>query len=260
MRTLYLLFLLLLCPVSGLKSDELFPPLRVGMELGYPPFEMICPKGQPCGISVDLAKALGESLHREVEIENISFVGLIPALNTGKVDLVLSSLTVTEQRKRVVDFSIPYATTGLCLLIHASSSLQDISQANDPSRVIVVKSGTSGEVYAAQRLNQATIRVLDKEAACVLEVIQGKADAFIYDQLAVYTHWKKNPFTTRAALEPFQKEQWAIAIKKDHELFLNQINLFLEKYRADGNFERLADKYLFEQKRAFKEMGIPFIL
>lgn len=210
---MYMIYLFLFCFWSlGLGATE--EPLRVGMELGYPPFEMMDPNGKPYGISVDLAEALGQSLQRETDIQNINFVGLIPALNTDRLDLVLSSLTVTEPRKRVVDFSTPYATTGLCLLISAPSPLQDISQANDSSRVIVVKSGTSGEAYAAQHLVNATIRVLDKEAACVSEVVQGKADAFIYDQLAVYTHWKKNPVTTRAALDPFQKEQWAIAIKK----------------------------------------------
>ena len=200
MRCLSIIFLLLCASVVATE-----PPLRVGMELSYPPFETICPAGQPCGISVDIAMALGRYLHRDTQVQNISFVGLIPSLLTNKVDLILSSLTITEEREKVVDFSIPYAMTGLCLLISTKSSLKDILQANEPSRVIVVKSGTSGEVYAARHLSKATVRVLDKEAMCVLEVVQGKADAFIYDQLAVYTHWKKHPTTTRANLEAFPK-------------------------------------------------------
>jgi polar amino acid transport system substrate-binding protein len=92
-----------------------------------------------------------------------------------------------------------------------------------------------------------------------LEVIQGKADAFIYDQLSVYTNWKKNPATTRANLHPFQKEYWAFGLKKDNQELLEQINEFIKKFRKEGGFDQLAEKYLPEQKKAFKEMGVPFV-
>lgn len=159
--------------------------LRAGMELSYPPFETVCPDGSPCGVSVDMAYALGDYLARPASIVNMAFVGLIPALKSGRVDLVISSMTVTPKRSESIAFSEPYVHTGLCLLISAGSSLQDIDQANQPGRRIVVKSGSSGEVYASRHLPMATIRILDREALCVLEVIQGRADAFIYDQLSV---------------------------------------------------------------------------
>lgn len=235
------------------------PPLRVGMELNYPPFEMVCPDGQPCGISVDIARELGKALQRDIVFENISFVGLIPALNTGKVDLVISSLTITDQRRKAIDFSIPYATTGLCLLLSLRSPIQTIEEANQPGRIIVVKSGTSGELYAMRHLNKAKVRVLEKEAMCVLEVVQGKADGFIYDQLSVYTQWQKNPTTTRALLTPFQKEEWGIGIKKGDSLLLGKINQFISDFKAKGGFDQLADRYLPEQKAAFQKMGVPFV-
>lgn len=235
------------------------PPLRVGMELSYPPFEMVCPNGTPCGISVELAQALGQFLHREVEIVNIAFIGLIPSLKNGNIDLILSSLTITEKRKKAIDFSNPYATIGLCLLISFHSSLNTINEANTPERIIVVKSGTSGESYALAHLNKATVRVLDKEALCVLEVVQGKADAFIYDQLSVYTQWKKNQSTTRALLAPFRKEYWGIGIRKGNEPLLEQVNQFLAIFRNEGGFNHLAEKYLPEQKAAFQKLGVPFV-
>ena len=79
----------------------------VAMELAYPPFETKDDAGNPIGVSVDLAKAFGESIGREVVIENIAWDGLIPALQTGKVDMIISSMTITADRKEVVDFSDP---------------------------------------------------------------------------------------------------------------------------------------------------------
>ncbi len=234
-------------------------PLRVGMELSYPPFEMICADGSPGGISVDIAEALGRFLNREIAIQNIAYVGLIPALKSGKIDLILSSMTCTEERKKSIDFSQPYGSTGLCLLVNTQSSLMSIADANQPNRTIVVKSGTSGEVYASSHLTQAVVRVLDKEAMCVLEVVQGKADAFIYDQLSVYIQWQKNSNTTRAILTPFQKENWAFGIRKGNHDLLIQVNTFIDSFRDEGGFDLLTEKYLSKQKAAFHKLGIPFI-
>lgn len=235
------------------------PPLRVGMELSYPPFEMINTAGKPAGVSVDIAHALGKYLNREVLIENISYIGLIPALKDGKIDLIISSMTITAERKKSINFSEPYAVTGLCLLININSTINNIEEANQAGKIIVVKSGTSGEVYAAKHLTKATVRVLDKESMCVLEVIQGKADAFIYDQLSVYTHWQKNLKTTRALLTPFQKEYWGIGLHKGNIPFLEQINCFINTFRKEGGFDKLAEIYLPEQKKALQKLGIPFI-
>lgn len=250
----FLIALLLLTNHAG--GQEL---LKVGMELSYPPFEMICQDGEPCGVSVSLAKKLGEFLDRPVQIENISFVGLIPALKSGKIDLIISSLTVNKERDKAIDFSIPYAKTGLCLLINAKSTIENIEDADVKGKVLVVKSATTGELFALKNLNQATVRVLDKESLCVLEVIQGKADAFIYDQLSVYTNWQKNSNLLRANLKPFHEESWAIGIKKGNEALLNKVNLFINEFRKDGGFDRLADDYLREQKAAFQKLKIPFI-
>lgn len=243
--------------VYGLEAVD--KPLRAGMELSYPPFEMVCNDGKPCGISVDIVEHLGHYLEKPIVIENISFIGLIPSLKNGIVDLVISSLTVTEQRAKAIDFSEPYAKIGLALLVSKKSDLESIEQANSPKRVIVVKSGTSGELYAAKHLKEAVVRVLDKETTCVLEVVQGKADGFIYDQLSVFTNWKKNPQTTRALLTPFQQEYWAIGVKKGNRSLLNKINAFIQHFRSQGGFEKLGDQYLPEQKKAFQEMGVPFV-
>lgn len=249
--------ILILFVILGLTLDA-NETLRVGMELSYPPFETICPEG-PCGISIDIANRLGKFLNKGIVIENIPFVGLIPSLKGGKIDLILSSMSITPERSRSIQFSKPYISLGLCLLVNAHSQLHHIEEANSPQYKIVVKAGTSGELYASQYLKNATVHVLDQESMCVLEVVQGKADAFIYDQLSVYRNWNKNRSTTKALLEPFKKEHWGIGLRKGDMALLEQVNRFIEQFRASDTLEFIAEKYLSNEKAAFKELGVPLV-
>jgi len=233
-------------------------PLRVGMELSYPPFEMTDPQGRPTGVSVRLAEALGKHLGRAVVIENIAFDGLIPALKTGKIDCIISSLTATPERGRAIAFSEPYLKTGLALLVGLHSPVHSAADLDVRGRTVAVKKGTTGHQYAAATLKQARVLVLDKEAAAVMEVAQGKADAFIYDSLSVFRNQRRHPDTTRAILQPFREETWAIGLRPGDDTLRRQINEFLEAFRKDGGFERLGDEFLPEEKRAFKEQGLPF--
>ncbi|WP_394708755.1 transporter substrate-binding domain-containing protein [uncultured Desulfobulbus sp.] len=259
MKRLWTLLLVAGLADSSLGADQQ-GPLKVGMELAYPPFEMTDTTGQPAGVSVDLAKALGISLGREIKIENMSFDGLIPALKTGKIDIILSSMTATPERAQSIDFSDPYLQTGLCLLVRKDSSVQTIGDLDQVGMTVAVKKGTTGHNYASKELKKAKILVLDKEAAAVLEVVQGKVDAFIYDQMSTYSNWQRNPQTTRAILRPFQQESWAIGIRKDNTALKVGINSFLKDYRAKGGFEKLSDTWLLEQKQEFKRLGYPFFM
>jgi polar amino acid transport system substrate-binding protein len=234
-------------------------PLRVGMDLSYPPFETIGSDGQPSGISVELARGLADKLGRPVQIENIPFTGLIPALKTGKIDAIISSMTATPERAKAVAFSDPYLTTGLAALVPASSEAGDLAALDQPGRTIVVRQGTTGEVFARKNIRQARILTLEKENACVLEVVQGKADAFIYDQMSVFQNAKRNPEQTRALLAPLQTESWAIALRPGDTDLLARTNAFLSEFRASGGFDRLASRYLAEEKAAFSAQGIPFV-
>jgi polar amino acid transport system substrate-binding protein len=239
-------------------SREPSSQLVVGMELKYPPFEMVDQQGQPTGISVEMARQLGKALHREVRIENIPFDGVIPALQTARIDLIISSLTETPERARAIDFSEPYLHTGLCLLINKSAPLESITDADKPNISIAVKQGTTGQVYAREHLKSARVLVLDQEDACVLEVVQNKAQGFIYDQMSVFKHWQQHQDATKALLRPFQQEQWAIGLRKDQSELKKQVNTFLKDFKASGGFERLGEKYLADQKEAFARLNIPF--
>ena len=250
----------LLCLLIGIcrlnAADE--KKLLVGMDLAYPPFEMRDPQGLPAGISVDLAKALGTHLHRAVEIQNIPFDGLIPALKTGKIDLIISSMTATPERAQSIDFSEPYLRTGLCLLVAKTAKITSIADADQKGKRIAVKKGTTGHLYAMRALKNSRPLVLENENACVLEVVQGKAEAFIYDQMSTFKNWQKNPQTTQAILTPFQEESWAIGLAKGQENLRKEVNAFLTTYREKGEFNKLGDQWLSEQKAEFKKLGIPF--
>ena len=232
--------------------------LVVGMELKYPPFEMVDAQGAPAGISVEMAQALGKSLGREVRIENIPFDGLIPSLKTGKIHFIISSMTRTAEREQSIDFSDPYLRTGLCLLVNKDAPINSIEQANEPTVNVAIKQGTTGQLYAKEHLTKAHLLTLDGEDACVLEIVQGKAQAFIYDQMSIFKHWQQHQDSTRALLKPFQEEQWAIGIRKGDNDLKEKVNAFFADFRSKGGFDKLGDKYLKGQKEEFRELGIPF--
>jgi polar amino acid transport system substrate-binding protein len=93
----------------------------------------------------------------------------------------------------------------------------------------------------------------------VLEVVQGKVDAFIYDQMSVLKHAEQNHETTRPLLVPFQSESWAIGIKKGDETLKREVNAFIRSFRDSKGFEKLGDRWLSAQKTAFQKLGIPFV-
>ncbi len=233
----YLILLLLM----GFAHADL-PALKVGMQLQDPPFEMRSPDGKPAGISVEFAYALGTYLNRPIVIQDLPFVGLIPALQSGNIDCIISSMSVTKERMASIDFSQPYITTGLALLISAKSKVKSIKDVDENGKVVVVKKGTTGELYALTNLDHAQVLSLAEEAACVLEVIQGKADVFIYDLFSIEMVWKKNLATTRANLTPFRKEEWAIGLRQNDPL-KKEINAFIKQFVGSGKMQKLIDRY-----------------
>ena len=261
LQTVWLYGILLLAALVALVTSCALKPkstLVVGMELNYPPFEMVDPQGKPAGISVEMANELGNFLTKDVQIQNIPFEGLIPALKTGKIDLIISSMTETPERAKSIDFSDPYLRTGLCLLVNKGAPIDSIDQVDQPNFSVAVKQGTTGQLYAQQHLKRARVLVLDKEDACVLEVIQNKAQAFIYDQMSIFKHWQQHQDSTKAILKPFQEEQWAVGIRTDDQALKAQVNAFLVVFKRNGGFNKLGDKYLKEQKEQFRKLGIPF--
>ncbi len=258
--TMIVLFTCVSCTSSGAntvgKSSDNAQPLRVAMELAYPPFETKDTDGNPAGVSVDFAKAFGASIGREVVIENTAWDGLIPSLQTGKADMIVSSMTITESRKETVDFSKPYANSLLAILANKNSGIKSVDDLNQAGKKVAVKIGSTGFIYATEHLKNAEIISLPDESACVTEVSQGKADGFLYDQLTIYRNNQQNPDTTDAIFIPFQDvEYWGAAVKKGNTELLDQLNAFIDTYKSEGGFEKLTQKHLAEEKKAFDALG-----
>jgi polar amino acid transport system substrate-binding protein len=243
------------CGGDGKKAEDK-DTLVVAMELAYPPFETKDADGNPTGVSVDFAKAFAEYIGKEVKIENTAWDGLIPSLQTGKADMVISSMTITEDRKESVDFSDPYANAMLAVLTNKDSGIQSVEELNQSGKKIAVKTGSTGYLYAQNNLENCEIIALADESACVTEVAQGKADGFIYDQLTIYRNWQENIETTDAVFIPFQDvDKWGVAVQKGNTELLDQLNAFIEQYTQEGGFDKLTETYLAEEKAAFDELG-----
>lgn len=239
---------------NGQKNGD--KPLIIAMELAYPPFEMKDSNGIPSGISVDFAKDFGKYIHRDVKIENIAWEGLIPSVQTGKVDLVISSMSITKERMKVVDFSIPYSNSLQGILVNKKSNIKSFEDLDKNGKSIAVKTGSTGFIFAMKNVKNAKIIALADESACITEVTQGKADGFFYDQLTIYRNWQKNKDTTKPIFIPYQDvDVWGAAAKKGNTALLNKLNEFIIKYREEGGFDKLSSKYLSKEKTDFDKLG-----
>lgn len=244
------------CSPDQTTQSKSAKELVVGMELAYPPFEGKDFAGNPAGISPDFFADYAKETGRVVRIENISFDGLIPALVTGRVDAVMSSMTATAERAKTVDFTEPYAHAKLAVLTTAARPVKSLEDLNRPDRTIAAKIGSTGYIFAQTHLPQAKITGLADESACVMEVASGKADGFIYDQMTIYRNWQANPETTATLFLPNADiEPWAIAVKKGNTQLADSLNAFIATYRKNGGFDKLSERYLSEEMQAFRKLG-----
>ena len=233
--------------------------LKVGMELKYPPFETIDEDGNPTGASVRLAEALGVYLDREIEIVDTPYPSLIPALESGNVDIIISSMTITAAREEVVDFSDPYTTSQLMMLAHKDSAVKSPADLNNSNVIIASKTGTIGALWAQSNAPEAQIMNIDEEATAVLEVAQGNADVFIYDPLSIIRHQENHPDTTVAILEALPNTKgWGIALRKGEDELRDQLNAFIKKAKTDGTYDGIREESLKEKMVEFEAVGIDF--
>ena len=168
-------------------------------------------------------------------------------------------MTITDERKKSIDFSIPYAQATLAILANKNSNVNSIEDLNVAGKKIAVKKGSTGHIYASENLKNAEVLIFDKENACVLEVAQGKADGFLYDQLTIYKNSVQHADTTVAILKPFQEnpEFWGVAIRQNDPLKA-KVDEFIKKAKEDGTFATFAQTHLKDAKATFDELKIPF--
>lgn len=253
LRFLALGLLFTFCACS--RSNKLI----IGTDATYRPFEYVDEKGEIVGVSVEIGKEIGKALGREVEFRNINFDGLITALRTGAVDLVISSMTATPERRQSIDFSDPYVKTGLSILAAKNSTIQSGADLKTPGRKIVVRLGTTGESWARENLKEAKIIALDADVSCVMEVVNANVDAWVYDQLSIMNYHTQNAEKTRALLAPLREEVWAVGLKQGDDALKAKVNEVLARMRGDGSFSKLADRFMAKDKEMMAAQGLPFV-
>lgn len=230
--------------------------LRVGLNPTYMPFEMTNTKGEIIGFEIDVLKAMAKAMGVKLEIVSMSYDGLIPSLLTGKFDLIASGMTVNQQRNIRVNFTEPLIMTGQSLLIrkdlaHKINSYKDLNSADYK---ITSKIGTTGEATVKRLLAKANYYSYNTEAEAVLEVVNGKADAFVYDaSYNVVAHKKLGNDQLVFLDEPITYEPQAFALRKGDYDSINWINNFLNQIKNDGTYDRLYNKW-FKRTDWLKEM------
>ena len=227
--------------------------LLVGLEAGYQPFEMQDDKGNIVGFDVDMAYELGKAIfgkggEKKVVIMNIAWEGIIPALMTHKFDIIMAGMTVLQSRNLKVNFCNPYYYIGQSLLINKKDKdkYKSYKDLNKKGIIITSKLGVTGSFTAERLMPKAELRLFKTEAEGALQVANGLADAYIYDEPQVRVFAAKYKDTTMGLFEPLTYEPLAWAIRKGDPDFLNFLNNFLNQVRGDGRWEQLKQKWFVD--------------
>lgn len=206
----------------------------------FPPYEYLGSDNKPAGVDVDIAQAVADELGVELEVVDMDFDGLIPALVANKGDIVAAGLTVTDERKESVDFSDTYANATQLIIIQEGSdkvkSVDDLA-----GKTIGVQLGTTGDIYASD-IEGATVKQYKTGLEAAMDLNNGKLDAVVLDQLPA-----QNVVAVNDGLaiidEPFTEEYYAIAVAKGNEDFLEVINSVVSKLYEDGTVAEWTEKH-----------------
>ncbi len=215
-------------------------PLRVGMDLRYPPFETQDSDGVPMGISVDVAEAFGEFLGRPVEIVDTNFASLIPALNAGEIDVIIASMSRTEERARAVDFSEPYFYFKIISLVNREFAEEKGITVDSPKEALsdlpeTRFTGITGQVSASipQSLG-FDVEIATNLEAAVLNVVQGSSDVLMMSAFPVTRGHRANPEDTIVLWDPFVSSPIAMGVRKGESELLAQANEFVASMSEPG--------------------------
>jgi polar amino acid transport system substrate-binding protein len=254
--------------------------LRIGLEVGYMPFEMIDRrsgmrqreirhggfrrKGRKLslmGFDIDMGIEMARALGVKPVFVDTFWPSIIPALNLGRFDIIFGGMSVTEERKKKVDFADPFMTVGQTVLLNAKhkgrvESYQDL---NHSKYVVVSKPGTTGEEAVKEMIPEATYETADTEIEGAMRVLEGTADAFVYDFPfnAVFSamHSSKPVIFLD---EPFTEEPIAWAIRKNDPDFMKFLNEFLAQIKADGRFDKMYHKW-FESSDWYQYVRLDWV-
>ncbi len=223
--------------------------LRVGMEPGYMPFELMNQKGEIIGFDVDMAKRMAKAMNVKLELVSTAWDGIIPALLTKKFDIIMSGMTLTQERNLKINFAKPYIVIGQTILLRKElvGQIKSYKDLNTEKYKVGSKLGTTGEQATKRMIPRAKYVSYETEQEGVLEVVNGKIDAFIYDM----------PYNAAAISQrgqgkivhldtPFTYEPLAWAVRKGDFDFVNWLNNFLNQVQKDGTYEKIYHKWFVD--------------
>ena len=232
--------------------------LTMGTNAEFPPYEYI--EGDKIvGIDAEIAEAIADKLGMDLKIENMEFDAIIPSITSGKVNVGLAGMTVTDERKESVNFSSSYAT-GIQVVIvkeDADFTVDDLfaKKADGSLWTVGVQTGTTGDLYSTWDLEEpedddgnaleptGKVERYSKGADAVQALIAGKVDCVVIDNEPAKAFVAANSGLKILETE-YALEEYAIAVSKDNEDLLNKINEALESLIADGSIDKIVNKYI----------------
>ncbi|MGX8766306.1 ABC transporter substrate-binding protein [Legionella pneumophila] len=208
--------------------------LRFSTSAEYPPFEYI-ENGEIKGFDIDLAKLIAKELGKEAVFDNMQFSTVLPALNSGQDDVAIATITITEERKKNFDFSIPYYFEGMAAVFDISQPVKEISQLT--GKKIAVQLGSVMEIWLHQNFPNAEITALDNNNQAIEALIAGHVDVVLMDGAQGGVYSKKYPGLSYSILAK-ANEGYGLVLRKDSPL-RDEINSALENLKAKGEIQKL---------------------
>ncbi|MBC9248866.1 cystine transporter subunit [Pseudomonas alcaligenes] len=217
--------------------------IQVGLEGTYPPFNYQDENGQLTGFEVDFANALAKQLGVKAEFQPTKWDGILAALESKRLDVVINQVTISEERKQKYDFSTPYTVSGIQALTSKADGDSIKSAADLAGKKVGVGLGTNYEQWLKDNVPQADIRTYDDDPTKLQDLNVGRIDAILVDRLAAFEIVEKTGGRLAVAGDAFSRQEAGIALRKGNPQLLAAINDAIAKLRADGTLKQLSDKW-----------------
>ena len=205
----------------------------------FPPYEYY-EDGDIVGIDVEIAKAIAAKLGMELQIEDMAFDAIIPAVTSGKADFGAAGMTVTEERQRSVEFTDTYANSNQVAIVKEDSDITGSDAL--AGKIIGVQLGTTGDALATE-IKDATVERYNKGLEAVQSLTQGKIDAVVIDQATAEAFVKKTE-GIKILEEKMSEEEYAIAIKKGNMELVEKMNEAIKELKEEGKVDEIVAKYM----------------
>lgn len=221
--------------------------LTMSTNASFPPYEMVADDGSFEGIDVEVAGAIAEKLGLELQVDDMGFDAALQAAQTGKSDMVMAGVTITEERQAVMDFSNSYANGVQVVIVKEDSPIQtvdDLANAN----MIGCQMGTTGYIYCSDTpenggYGEDHVTAYETGAVAVQALVNGQVDAVVIDNEPAKAYVAANPSLKILDTE-FAVEDYAIALQKGNTGLLEAVNAAMDELKADGTFQTIVDKYI----------------